>query len=63
MSQIELDRKAEIEAIELTEVENNAAIQEGKVKKWFHLHNDEYWNNQKGNATPIKAEVIGTKNE
>lgn len=43
MSQTELDRKAEIEAIELTEEEVKAAILEGKIKKWFEINSDGHY--------------------
>jgi hypothetical protein len=43
MSEIERDRKDQILAIELTPLEQVAAIEEAKIKKWFKLHNDEYW--------------------
>ena len=43
MSELELRNKAEIEAIELTEDEMKAAIQEAKIKKWYHIKNDLYW--------------------
>lgn len=43
MNEVLQSRKAEIEAIELTEEEIKAAIQEAKIKKWFHLKNEPYW--------------------
>lgn len=43
MSELELRNKAEIEAIELTEDEMKAAIQEAKIKKWYHIKNNPYW--------------------
>ncbi len=46
MSEIELRNKAEIEAIELTEDEMKSAIQEAKIKKWYHIKNNPYWLNK-----------------
>jgi predicted GIY-YIG superfamily endonuclease len=43
MSELERERKAEIEAIELTEEEVKAAIQEAKIKKWFRQFHQSYW--------------------
>jgi len=51
MSEAERQNKESIEAIELTDQEKVDAIQEAKIKKWFHIKNETYWS--KGNAKPI----------
>lgn len=43
MSELERERKAEIEALQLSEEEVKAAIQEGKIKKWFHQNSQQEW--------------------
>lgn len=51
MSEYERENKESIEAVELTDQEKIEAIQEAKIKKWFHLKNEAYWS--KSNAKPI----------
>lgn len=46
MSELELQRKAEIEAMELTEEEVKDALNEAKIKKWFAIKNNPYWHNK-----------------
>ena len=47
MSELEKANKAEIEATQLTEEEVKKAIEEAKIKKWFHLKNQPYWGKTK----------------